>query len=197
MVKKLTGIVVIMIMLFTAFALTGCSEKASKYTEEEHIQRVAERIQKRFIDTDLRWIDREQPTDFEVYPLYDENDKLKYFLVEFEPYGFLYVLLRDEQKKAFGWLGASTSMYKISASGNDEWSPKDEDIVFNKSPYSIAGIENECRYLLLGYIVAAKREGKFVNLISQDEVEIINGQATKEQVGIGLDFGWPKKDNDL
>lgn len=67
----------------------------------------------------------------------------------------------------------------------------------NKSPYFIADINNERRYLLLGYIVSVKQDGKFINLISQEEVEIRNGQVLKEQVGIDLDFGWPKKENDL
>jgi hypothetical protein len=195
--KKLTIWGMAAVLLLAVFGLSGCGDKASKYTEAEHIQRIAERIQKRYIDADLGWVDREQPTSFEVFPLYDENDKLKYFLVEFESFGFIYILLRDEQRKAFGEIGASTSMYKISASGNDEWSPNGGETVFNKSPYFVAGIKNERRYLLLGYIVAAKQGNTFVNLISQAEVEIINGQTTKEQVGIWLDFNWPKKDNDL
>lgn len=197
MKKKLKGITMIVIMLFGILGLVGCSQKASKYTEEEHIQRVTERIQKKYIDTDLSWVDREQPTSFDVFPLYNINNKLEYFLVEFEPYGFLFIQLRDERKKVFSWTGASTSMYKISATGNDEWISNDGKIVYNKSPYFIAGIKNERRYLLLGYIVAVKKKEKFVNLISLEEVEISNGEVTKEQVGIGLDFGWPKKDNDL
>lgn len=197
MKKKLKGITMMVIMLFGILGLVGCSQKASKYTEDEHIQRVTERIQKKYIDTDLSWVDREQPTSFDVYPLYNENNKLEYFLVEFEPYGFLFIQLRDERKKVFSWTGASTSMYKISATGNDEWISKDGKTVYNKSPYFIAEINNERRYLLLGYIVAVKQKEKFVNLISQEEVEISNGEVTREQVGIGLDFGWPKKDNDL
>ena len=202
------------------FWFNGGSEKASKYTEEEHIQRVTERIQKRFIDTNLRWVDREQPTAFEVFPLYNENDELKYFLVEFEPYGFLYILLRDEQMKGFSWLGASTSMYKIAddISGKNDWSPykidetnsqpspdtdkiwmlneNDEKIVFNKSPYAIADCKDERRYLLTGNIPSAKRDEKFVNLISMEEIEFIDGQLTKKHACVQISI-WPKNESDL
>ncbi len=34
---------IVFVMTFCLFALSGCSERARKYTEAEHIQRVAER----------------------------------------------------------------------------------------------------------------------------------------------------------
>lgn len=49
-VKKLIGIV---LFFLGVLVLVGCSQKASKYTESEHIQRVSERIQKKYIETDL------------------------------------------------------------------------------------------------------------------------------------------------
>lgn len=199
MVKRSIGTFVVMILMI--IFLTGCAKKASQFTEEEHIQRVTERIEKRFMTDSYEY------TGFEVYPLYNENDELKYFLVEFEPYGFVYVLLRDEQLKLFGWLGASTSMYKLSGfDGNDTWSPftydesnsqpypdidkcwktdeNGEKIVYNRSPYCIADIENERRYLLHiegSYIPSVKREERFLNLISLEEFEAIDGQLTKKQ----------------
>lgn len=88
-------------------------------------------------------------------------------------------------------------MYKISSSGNHEWTSHDGETVYNKSPYYISNIKDEKRYLVLRYIVAIKRDEKFINIITQKEFEIINGHESKEQVGIYLDFGWPKKDNDL
>lgn len=116
--KKWQSITYIDIMIFAILGLVGCSKKTSQYTEDEHIQRVTERIQKKYIDTDLNWVDNEQPTSFDVFPLYNENDKLECFLVEFEPYGFLFIQMRDERNKVFSWAGASTSMYKISSTGN-------------------------------------------------------------------------------
>lgn len=208
MTKKLLVLAVMATMMLGVFALSGCNEKASKYTEEEHIQRVTERIEKRFMT------DKFEYTGFEVYPLYDENDDLKYFLVEFEPYGFVYVLLRDEQLKAFSFIGASTSMYKLS-SGTANWSPytidetnsqpppntdecykvddNGERIIYNRSPFSIEGIENEHRYLLCNIVPSVKREGKFVNLISLEEVEIIDGCFTKKQAYSPIFFNVKKR----
>ena len=205
--KKITVFVVIIVLL-GIIGLMVYPQKANDFTEEEHIQRVTERIKKRFLTDETEY------TGFEVFPLYDENDDLKYFLVEFEPYGFLFVLIRDEQLKAFSFLGASTSMYKLS-SGTANWSPytidktnsqplpntdecyevddNGERIIYNRSPFSIAEIENEQRYLLCNIVPAVKREGKFVNLISMDEVEIIDGRFTKKQAYLPVFFNVKKQ----
>lgn len=205
--KKMLILVVIIIMLLSV-VLTACAEKANDFTEEEHIQRVTERIEKRFMTNENDY------TGFSVYPLYTENDELRYFLVEFEPYGFLYVLLRDEQLKAFSFLGASTSMYKLS-SGTANWSPytidetnsqpppntdecyevddNGERIIYNRSPFSIAGIKDEQRYLLCNIVPSVKCEGKFINLISLDEVEIIDGHFTKKQAYSPIFFNVKKQ----
>lgn len=211
--KNFSIIFIAMIMLISTFVLVGCNQKASKYTEEEHIQRVTERIKAKYIDGDEKLRPYDKPTDdgiiypkvnatdFTVYPLYDENDDLKYILVEFQPFGFLYVLIRDEQLKGFSWLGASTSMYMLSSlEGDPIWTPytldnengvdeiwetdeNGKNKLYAQSPYSVRGIENEKRYLLNfdGYIPAIKRESKFINLISNNEFEILNGEIIKKQ----------------
>lgn len=218
--KIINVITLLAVVALAVFGLGGCAEKASKYTEEEHIQRVKERIQKRFIDTDLRWINREQPTDFEVYPLYNENDELSYFLVEFEPYGFIFVLLRDEQSKASAFFGASASMYRIADNidGNNDWSPyiidetnsqpapdtgriwildeKGEKIVYDKSPYAVAQVASQRRYLLYDRIPAIKSEEKFINLISMEEIEFKDGSLVRMQACMHMSF-WPKIESDL
>jgi hypothetical protein len=218
MFKKLIGMAVAAIILLGVLGLTGCSEKASKYTEEEHIQRVTERIQKRFIDTDLRWVDREQPTSVEVFPLYDENDELKFFLVEFEPCGFIFVDLLDKKvldKRLWPIFGKSMyslsnyhcdwSQYVIDETNsqphpdtNKIWKTDNngDKVVFNRSPYFVADIKNEKRYLLCGQIAAIKQEGAFKNLISGDEVEIVNGQATRDTAVIGIQFMAFKRSKD-
>ncbi|MFA6867005.1 MAG: hypothetical protein WCR54_05765 [Clostridia bacterium] len=209
--KKIIVWSLIFVILFSLIIIAVYPQKASKYTEEEHLQRVSERIEKRFITDETEY------TGFEVYPLYNENDELNYILVEFEPYGYLYVLLRDEQLKAFSFLGASTSMYKLSnLSANRCWSPytidesnsqpypdndkcytvddNEKRIIYNRSPFYIAGIENEHRYLLheseskADYVPAVKIGENYKNLISMDEVIIIDGNYTKKQATIYVPF---------
>lgn len=170
MFKKLIGIAAVAIMLFGIFGLTGCTKKASKYTEAEHIQRVTERIEKRFMTSEYEY------TGFEVYPLYNEDDELKYLLVKFTPQKYVYVSIRDEK------LGRS--MYLLSDT-HDE------------TPYSSTESESEKRYLLhlrldsagsMFYIAATRIDEKFINLISMKEVEIIDGKLTKEQVEVEVVF---------
>jgi uncharacterized lipoprotein YehR (DUF1307 family) len=49
MKKKVTAVLVAVVMVFSLVAFAGCGQKASKYTEAEHLQRVTERIEKRFM----------------------------------------------------------------------------------------------------------------------------------------------------
>ena len=93
------------------FALSGCvSEYANSYSEEDHLKRVAERVDERYMSSDYDF------TSYDLYPVYDENEKLIYALVEFEPQGFVFVLitnstypwghsmyLRDEYYLKTGW----------------------------------------------------------------------------------------------
>ena len=108
-------------------------------------------------------------TGLEVYPIYNEYDELKYALIEFEPQGFVYVLINEQE---YPWRG----MYTLSET--ESWMPyrvkkgvhediEDENgnkisqvnreyfcdengfvIKYDESHFKIAGIENERRYFL-------------------------------------------------
>ena len=127
---------------------------------------------------------------------------LNIFLVEFEPYGYLYVLVGDELNKVFGWLGMSTSMYTLSNSTiTRTWSPYtlnsttseqewilDEDgnkIVYDRSPFYVANAGNAKYYLLESedcyYIPAIKTGEDFVNLISGEKFPFQSGQPETAQ----------------
>lgn len=209
-VKKSTGLIVVIITLITTFGLFGCSQKANKYTEEEHKQRINERIEKRFMGRGSEY------ESFNLFSLHDENDKLKYFLVEFEPIGFIFVLIGDEQSKILNLFGASTSMYRLSnIYGVHTWSPYKIDptnsqpypntekiweldengnkIFYSKSPYFIADVTTEQRYLLFGNITATRRDEKFLNLVSQEKFEITDGQIENTQATLALTFISNKK----
>lgn len=175
----------------------GHARQASDYTTEQHIQRMSERIEKRFMAED-----NGKRTGFEIKPLYNENGMLNIFLVEFEPYGYLYVLVGDELNKVFGWLGFRTSMYTLSNSTIIRtWSPYtlnpttseqewilDEDgnkIVYDRSPFYVANAGNAKYYLLESedcyYIPAIKTGEDFVNLISGEKFPFQSGQPETAQ----------------
>ena len=186
-----------LLLLLCICFIWGHAHKASDYTTEQHIQRMSERIEKRFMAED-----NEKWTGFEIKPLYNENEELNIFLVEFEPYGYLYVLLCDESNKVFGWLGMSTSMYTLSNSTiTRTWSPYtlnsttsekewilDEEgnkIVYNRSPFYVANAGNAKYYFLENedgyYIPAIKTDEDFINLISGEKFRFQNGQPETSQ----------------
>ena len=193
-------IITIALMLFSSFfTFAGCTHKAKYYTVEEHTQRVRERMEKRMEEPYY-----ESFTGFEVYPLYDVNDKLGFFLIELEPYGFLFVIVSDEHWQLFSW----SSMYIIDKYYEHKtWSPytidetnsqpepdtdkiwivdeNNEKICYNRSPYYVTNNLNEKKYLLHtdegGYVCAIKSGEKFINLVSSTEFEVTNGEVPHKQ----------------
>lgn len=165
------------------------------YTEEQHIHRIRERAEKRFLGVDSEY------TGLEVYPVYNEYDELRYALIEFEPQGYIYVYI---SKKAYLW----SSMYSLSDTEAERgWMPyrmkegaqediidengniiaqtfnrefiRDENgqvITYHDSHFKVAGIENERRYFLStvcavyaglnrGLIPAVKRGDQYLDLV--------------------------------
>lgn len=224
--KGLKITAVTLVLLATLIVVFGVlflgSVNKDKYTEEEHLERIAKRIQALYIDgddminlrtkedeiivdADANFQSRFKATGFKLYPLYNENDELLHALVEFEPYGFVYVKIKDGGIiPSFSLWG---SMYARSLPNNEApWSPcyldecgeivyeTDESgnkILYVHSPYFVRGVtDEEKRYFIhynhpddsiAGYFPAVKRNGKFVNLYSLDEFEVIDGRVTTQQ----------------
>ena len=172
------------------FSFSGCADRADSFTLEEHIQRISEKMRAR--DLTKKYPYGFTYDDFEVYPLYNENDEVKYFLIEFEPCGFILLYLRDKAS-----IINSRTLYLLFGCFDEEypWSPyvvesggevenhedrkwlldeNGERIYYSKSPYYVANCINEKKYLFKteeGFIPAIKRDNNFINLVSG---EIIN-----------------------
>ena len=195
MKRLIANIIVVMLLFNITINLMGCTIKASYYTEEQHIQRITERIEKQRETWNWMYPEGETYSDFKVYPLYDENDEFIECLVEFEPYGFFIALIGDLHIISYCFKGSMygySEMYgaKENKHGHDlRWSPykydkyysyddkiwildeKGERIYYDKSPYFVTGNINEKKYLIdindgAQYICAIKKDGQFVNLIS-------------------------------
>jgi hypothetical protein len=203
MLKRIVTLAVLVITaLVTTLSLTGCDN--NRYTKEEHISRVSERIEKRFItgSTEL--------TGFQVFPLYDEGAELKYFLVEFEPYGFLYIRINANHSTIGSWFGGVGSMYTLSDTEiKTDWSRYTIDetnsqpfpdtdiiwevddngnrIIYRKSPYSIAEVRNAKKYLL-GNVPAIETETGYLNLVSMTDVIFTDGEVSRKQAGADISF---------
>ncbi len=185
--------ILLSILTLSMIALTGCSEKASDYTEKEHIARVTALAKKRYIDNG-------DYDSLEVYPLYDENDRLGYFLIELEPAGHVYVRLND--KEVYG-----NSLYTIHGRPDKAWiryqpekgayaewtvhhnkivgrshcratevDDNDCPISHYESHFEAVKIHDERRYLIKikqngtdGLIPAVKRNDRYLNLVSLED----------------------------
>ncbi len=126
--KKLISIVLSILFIICVLIMVNNSNKnAEDFTVEEHVQRVTERRQKEILESN----NVDEYKSFVVYPLYDNNDELKYFLIEHENYGeFYFVFLQDEPLILMSWLYANKSMYVLSAnaySKTNPWTPYKRD----------------------------------------------------------------------
>lgn len=176
---------IVLMLSICIVILTGC-QKASNYSEEEHIQRVSELVEKRYFK------DNHNYTGYKIYPVYNDNEDLAFFLIELEPMDYVYVRINEKDMSFL--LG--TSMYtrregkswrrytvkeesKDTVEEDEKLWETDENgnfIYYKYSHFKAANIENENRYLLkitqggrTGYIPAVKRGEQYFNLISMQE----------------------------
>jgi len=199
--RALTLIMVSLVVNSANMVLLACSEKASSYTVDEHVQRISARLEAKGLG---EYRNGERIQDFEVYPLYNEEDQVKCFLIEYEPYGFRLVFLRDQLSWWKDWIGLQpVSMYRLSGFVGWEggWYPytyqtgsslphREEDkiyfydennvkISYRKSPYYISNNQAEKKYLIIndmdeGYVYG----GEYIFAVKKagEYVNLISGQ---------------------
>ena len=175
MTKKIIVFGVALIMCLGLFSACGGKE----LTEEEHVQRISERVEKRFLENGLEYSGLY--TSFKVEILYDYRDEPVYFLVEFEPDGFIYGRIYKNN-----YYYPNFTFYKGSRSGNgdgygwwiERYCPDEEITVFRewhyKSHFNVAGIAAERKYLFFstnkfGWVMdichTVKRDGIFIDVL--------------------------------
>ena len=76
--------VVLLACLCVGIGVGAASCNPNFYSTEQHIARISARVQERFINTGAH-------ESFTVSPLYNQNDEVNQFLVEFNDDGYLYV----------------------------------------------------------------------------------------------------------
>ena len=181
-IKKIIRITSLLIVIFVLLAiptLKMCYPRCI-YSEKAHYRRIQKRIEERFIETGVH-------KEYELYPLYDENDQLKYFVVDF-PTNYHIININSFDYSCI----SGTSLYSLSITNpwqryvlenGEKVYEKDKDgndIFYNQSPYKVAGIKDEKRYLIKirqgsnsDFVPAVKRGDKYLNLISMKEEEIV------------------------
>lgn len=184
----------IVLVAATMSGLLGCVTPASGYTEEEHIARVTRRARERFIDSG-------EYTDLEVFPLYDENDELGYFLIELQPSGYAYVemnrgLVSKQQPMYYccnfislRWCrtvvekgsiidfldeNGQTVLTRLDRKFS-ELGNDNKPIYYKDSHFKVANIKDERKYLIEAsnheYVPAIKKGNQFYSLYSLELCE--------------------------
>ena len=185
------AIILVVVIVVPLFIFTF-EIKAEWFSEEQHAKRITRRIEKKIKSGYY------DATDFEVYPLYTLDEELRYFLVEFEPKGYTYILVNDP------WIFGG--MYKLTSGRAHPWNPcnveqlgKTQNVVFDyyengskivtvQSPYRYRGKLNEKKYLLKfnsvnGLVPAVKNGNNFVNLYADYEFTVDGeGHIKKETI---------------
>ena len=75
MKRKIFAVCLAILIVVSCGMFCGCTESPDKYTLEQHMERISERVEKRYINDDTRNQTYSFITDYNLYPLYDENDK--------------------------------------------------------------------------------------------------------------------------
>ena len=196
---KIVTCAVALILTFAASLCTGCT--AGSYTEEQHIQRVTERAEERFLGEGSEY------TGLEVYPIYNEYDELNYMLIELEPQGFEYLC---SELEPVSWMpyrvhegmreevvdeDGHTSIYTDRELFRDE---NGDVIIYHLSHFKVAGIENERRYLLSivsvshgsgsdALIPAVKRGEQYLNLVDgSGDIIVVNNDGMRSRSAAGI-----------
>ena len=212
----------VIVTLITTIGVYGYVNTASNYTVEEHTERISKLAKKRYIDSG-------KFTGYKVYPLYNEKEEQEFFMVELEPHGFVYIKVYDSHyscwggvnmymiDRRYGYEDDLWRRYTIDESikeaefinkygfkigfGHAKWETDENGntIDYTDSPFKIANIQNEKRYLLYtyysgtgtgGYIPAVKRGDKYLNLMSMEEFDYNDEtQRNKQAIMLHGDFG--------
>ena len=195
-------------------AATAKENAASYYTEEQHLQRISELVEKRYMSGDYDYM------SYEVFPLYDQNEEMHYCVVEFKPHGFVWVKINERNLNYKGLNGMYSrretdewSRYEYidttqtsSYEKNKKWETDESGkrIYYNVSPYKAADIKDEKRYFLTikqgeyneSLIPTVKRGDKFLNLMDMKEFEYVSESETYKYPESNASF-IPKKYFDL
>lgn len=167
--KRTAVILPVVAVLAVALIIAYLSTFSWFYSDETHTKRVRELVENRYMTETGEY------TDYELFPLFNENDELAYFLVEFEPFGYVYILINET---CFFQFFGGYSMYTRDHPESEVWYPytvekgaegviqqpdgtmqewqnrkfkydENGDIIsYRDSHFKAAGTGNERRYLL-------------------------------------------------
>ena len=158
---------VVGIMLIATIPLSGCRRQLSN---EEHIERISERVRARFFEGSEFWMEHGAVyTDFRVTILYNHLEEPTFFMVEFEPDGFFYGRIYENRYYMSNEDHVRGSWWERPSGVQGPF----------RSAFYRAGITDERMYLtissnfkILRLIPAVRREDIFVSPIGGHEIQM-------------------------
>ncbi len=171
----------IILIAITVLCLPGCTKK--EYSEEEIIEMAKIKIDNRFMNND-----KYDFTNYEVYPLYDENEYMRHLLVEFEPSCFMFIEVKYDNsekgkikfiKESYGVERKWNKYEYIDGKAVFERDENMQRIYYDVSPYEMYDKLQEKKYLIeldhQRYVPAVKEGNLYLNLVSMSYFEY-NGE---------------------
>ena len=203
---KILAILLIIVLLWGIVFMCEY-RRSSWYSEEQHIKRLNKRVENRY--KNWNYLNGEHYESFKIYPLYEKDDTLRYFLVEFEPFGFTCIYINKYELNRQFLLFFRKSMYTegslyydeylcspyihTSSSGDDPiLDDNGKKIEFVKSPYYLSGNIDEKKYFIEcapgDFICAIKQGDEFINVIDGKRFNLSDSNSFDEQVKIFMGF---------
>lgn len=187
--KLKKAICLTLVLIFIAITPVCCF--GIRKTAKRQLDEVTKLATKRFVEEGRiaeGCIEKGKCTGLKVYPLYDENDEMQYFLIDMEPSGYAYVRSNIKIRNSMSCLGriiANYGEYTVSYGKpwfryyrnetDTDYDLRDAEILYEDSHFRVANIGDEKRYLLNcsksgaeEYIPAVKRGDKYLNLVSME-----------------------------
>lgn len=183
--KKIYYYIFILIITLT---MVSC-ENVSNYSDEDHYNNIKSIVKEKYLYKE------DNKVSFFMYPLYDENEEISYYLIKFYYSGYMYVKIDKEDNEnpyKIPYKSETWSKYKYVYNDanyayplihdNDyireyELDSSNNVIEYNESPYEVADVLDQKLYLLKIHelsvsdilVPAIKSGEKFINLVSMEE----------------------------
>ena len=184
--KRIIGL---LCLIFIVIASSGC-KKAKYYTDEEHTNNVRKIIEEKYL---------KDGETYELRPLYNNDDKLQYFVVDFSNNDFIYVKIMEQENflqhklymQSVGGCPWSRVVDVVNGQMIYETDESGQSIRNYNSHFKVANIPSDTRGYLIRTAVSTalvpsiKVGDKYLDLITMQEYD---GVSTYKRHTYGIIF---------
>ena len=184
--KRIIGL---LCLIFIVIASSGC-KKAKYYTDEEHTNNVRKIIEEKYL---------KDGETYELRPLYNNDDKLQYFVVDFSNNDFIYVKIMEQENflqhklymQSVGGCPWSRVVDVVNGQMIYETDESGNPVLYYNSHFKVANIPSDTRGYLIKTIISSalvpsiKVGDNYLDLITMQEYD---GVSTYKQHYSGIYF---------